>query len=86
MPCPTKILPSKPVEFPRFAPPLFEDAEITTFAVGLLVGAALVVADLGQILQASQVKPWGGFNWNRSTGIAEVVCGVFSIPLPGPLQ
>jgi hypothetical protein len=41
-------------------PPLFEDAEIATFAVGLLAGAALLVADLGQILQASQVKPWGG--------------------------
>ena len=48
-------------------------AEIATFATGLIVGAALVVAGLGQILQAFQVKSWEGFIWNLSTGIVEVV-------------
>jgi hypothetical protein len=35
-------------------------AETATFATGLIVGAALVVAGLDQILQAVQDKPWGG--------------------------
>jgi uncharacterized membrane protein HdeD (DUF308 family) len=51
-------------------------AEIATFATGLIVGAALVVAGLGQILQAFQIEPWGGFIWNLSTGTVEVVGGV----------
>jgi uncharacterized membrane protein HdeD (DUF308 family) len=60
-------------------------AEIATFATGLIVGGALVVAGLGQILQAFQVKPWGGFIWNLSTGIVEVVGGalIYLNPVAG---
>ena len=60
-------------------------AEIATFATGLIVGAALVVAGLGQILQAFQVKSWGGFIWNLSTGIVEVVGGalIYLNPVAG---
>jgi uncharacterized membrane protein HdeD (DUF308 family) len=60
-------------------------AEIATFATGLIVGAALVVAGLGQILRAFRVKSWGGFTWNLSTGIAEVVGGalIYLNPIAG---
>jgi uncharacterized membrane protein HdeD (DUF308 family) len=51
-------------------------AEIATFASGVIVGAALVVAGLSQILQAFQIEPWGEFIWTLSTGIVEVVGGV----------
>jgi uncharacterized membrane protein HdeD (DUF308 family) len=60
-------------------------AEIATFATGLIVGAALVVAGLGQILKAFEVKSWGGFIWNLSTGIVEVVGGalIYLNPVAG---
>ncbi|MFC5066539.1 HdeD family acid-resistance protein [Flaviflagellibacter deserti] len=49
---------------------------LSTFAVGVMLGATLAVSGGIQIVQSFQVRRWAGFTWHLLLGVVQLIGGV----------